>query len=109
MDTKNRTKIASGIISGAMLSIVFIAVVTPVADLLPALKNALKETFGHHWVGKSILAALLFGVGSVVCPALSSTTSEETIWRKLNQLILITIAGAAVITLFFIWEALWRS
>ncbi|TRZ54772.1 hypothetical protein D4Q76_01700 [archaeon] len=40
--------------------IVFITAITITADIYPALKVLLKETFGHHWIGKSVLATILW-------------------------------------------------
>jgi len=42
------------------LTIIFITAVTIAADLSPMLKTWLKDTFTHHWIGKGVLATVLW-------------------------------------------------
>ncbi|MEM4389569.1 MAG: hypothetical protein QXG98_02820 [Candidatus Micrarchaeia archaeon] len=55
---------ARAVYFAAILTILFIAVLTVVAELSAAAKEALKAAFGHHWIGKSVLAIAFFAVVS---------------------------------------------
>ena len=44
------------------LTIIFITALTIVAELHVPTKDWLQTTFTHHWIGKSILALVLFGL-----------------------------------------------
>ena len=48
------------IVTGIMLALLIVA-----AEESPALKNWLKATFYHHWLGKGALALALFALVSV--------------------------------------------
>ena len=50
----------------AMLVSVFLAALIIGAEEVSALKDWLKATFTHHWLGKGALALVLFAVLSVV-------------------------------------------
>jgi len=51
------------IATGLMLALLIVA-----AEESPALKNWLKATFYHHWLGKGALALALFALVSVALP-----------------------------------------
>lgn len=44
----------------AMSSIILVVTLTIVGELYSPLKNWLKVTFYHHWIGKGVLSVLLF-------------------------------------------------
>jgi hypothetical protein len=74
-----------------LITIVFIAAITVSAELYPPLKNWLKETFYHHWVGKGILALAIFGAISFLGPSVDI---------KLQEKLFIPVTTAAVLAIF---------
>lgn len=46
----------------AVVASLLIITLTIGAELLPMLKTTLKNVFGHHWIGKSVLATIVFFV-----------------------------------------------
>lgn len=50
---------------GTILTAIMLAALIIFAEELPALKNWLKQTFYHHWLGKSVLALGLFTLVSL--------------------------------------------
>lgn len=101
---KRLTVLCSAVCS-AIITVIFITAITIAADLLPPLKDWLKATFTHHWIGKSILATLLFVLGIVTLPFLKKGQDIEKITKKLNLLFWLGVLGSILITGFFIWEA----
>lgn len=104
MDKK--IKLVNSILLGAIITIIFVVAITISAELIPALKDWLKNTFSHHWVGKSILSLAFFAISSFmvsICPCIRADV-EKT--KKLSLCLFWTSIGAtAIIFVFFIWEA----
>lgn len=57
---EKKFKIVNSFIISAIITVVFITAITIFADLKPLLKDWLKDNFYHHWVGKGILASMIF-------------------------------------------------
>jgi len=91
---------------GTIAVVVFIVAITIGADLYLPLKDWLKNVFSHHWVGKSVLSAIIFGVIAFLTMIFSGQASEEKINKALKILIWLVILGSPAIIGFFIWEAL---
>ncbi len=89
---------------GSIFSIVVISVLTIMADLEPKLKDWLKETFAHHWVGKGILALIVFVVVTIAVSAIAKKISEEKIVIAVKVLGIVTILSALVLIAFFLFE-----
>lgn len=105
MDDK-KIKIAVSIIKSAIFTVVFIALITISADLIPDLKNWLKNTFSHHWIGKSVLSLAFFLIFSVVVYFCPCQKDIEKTKKLLSLLYKTALIGSVVIFLFFVWEAL---
>ncbi len=80
-----------------IVTILFITALTIVSEIYSPLKDWLKTTFYHHWIGKSILALILFAVVSISPFGLSIKELEKymirTIWFSVLALFL-----------YFIWH-----
>lgn len=81
-----------------------LAILIVVAEEIPDLKNWLKATFYHHWLGKGALALILFAVTSLVLgllkrdkPQLSTIIFVESLAVILSACI---IAGFFLLHLF---------
>jgi len=101
-----KLRILNSIIIGAIAAIIFITVITVVADLYLSLKDWLKNIFYHHWVGKGILAAIIFFISGILNFISNKNADEEKIAKNLNILIWASIIGSLMISIFFILEAL---
>lgn len=87
----------------ALVTAVMLAVLIIAAEEIPVLKDWLKATFTHHWLGKGALGLMLFVVVSF----------GARMWgggAQLSKIIfveaLIAFLSAAAITLFFLLHAL---
>lgn len=105
MDDK-KIKLVASITKSAIITVIFIVAVTLAADLMPSLKDWLKNTFSHHWLGKGILSIAIFSLFSIIAYFfLPSQKDIEKTKKLLSTLIWTSVGGSAVIFIFFIWEA----
>lgn len=104
MDKKIKTIFSFAV--GAISAVIFITIITIAADLYLPLKDWLKNAFSHHWIGKSVLAGVIFLGTSFLIRFLSIQAEEERLIKALKYLIWITILGTLIIFLFFIFETL---
>lgn len=95
-------KLVNSSSTAAGFSIALIAVLTIVAELSPALKAALTNFSGHHWVTKSILVVLVYLAGLAMAYLFSKNISLETVRKNLTILILVTAASTLAIFLFYV-------
>jgi hypothetical protein len=89
---------------GLIVASLFVVGITIGADLYLPLKDSLKNTYGHHWVGKSILTFLVFvGTTLIMYPLMKRVLIDA-------EPIVMRIAGygaiisALMLTLFFVYE-----
>lgn len=101
-NTKNNRWVNSFIIS-AIIAIIFITVATVLAELYSPFKDWLKNTFYHHWMGKGIIAILLFYIFGLV-GYFSVKDSEDFMITMLKVAFWVTLAGVFVITGFYLYE-----
>lgn len=80
-----------------------LAVVIIVAEELPHLKNWLKATFSHHWLGKGALAIALFVVVGVASRFKRDATQLSTV---IIAETIAVVAAAAAIAGFFLLHTL---
>lgn len=85
----------------SVLVVVFVAAITILAELFPPLKTVLKNFSGHHWVSKSILVVLIYSVALAIFYLAPGNISHQTVRRSLVFLIIMSIASAVAIFIFF--------
>ena len=102
----NKIKIIHSAVCGAIAAVIFIIVVTIVADVYLPLKDWLKNIFTHHWIGKSILSVVIFIVAGGISLILPIQPKEEKINKSLKILVWLLIVGVLAIFSFFIYEAI---
>lgn len=93
---------------GAALAVAFVTGVTVTADLYLPLKNWLKLMFSHHWVGKGVLAGMVFTVAAIIfsfMPVPLDDMKAKILARGARNLVLVSLAGTLIIIAFFIYEA----
>lgn len=88
---------------GACIAIVFIAFATIGAELYAPFKNWLAATFSHHWIGKGILAMLIFLVVSVIPAKHEKSLADATC--LVAVLFFVSLLSALVIAGFIGYEA----
>lgn len=88
-----------------VLALLGIVVMTVVGELWSPFKDFLASAFGHHWVGKGVLATGIFVVGSALAYPLSNPNDETLKGWLWTVVITATIAALALFG-FFLWEYL---
>jgi len=106
MDETKKIKIGCGAAISGSITAVFVAAVTVIAELAPPIKNWLKATFSHHWVGKSILAAALFAGLTIIFALLPLRTDERKLTAALFVFAWLAILATLAIFGFFAYETL---
>lgn len=85
---------------GATASAWLLAIMVVVAELFGPFKDALKNIFGHHWIGKGIIVLVVFFAASFLLSQKKSVagfSDKSLAWNS-------TVACLAVILLFFAAE-----
>ncbi len=80
-----------------------IAGLTISADLIPPLKNWLKGTFSHHWIGKGVLALAVFLISFLISLSFSPTERRERI-ALYSSAWIVALSTFAIVG-FFLYEA----
>ncbi len=89
----------------AFITLIFIPLITLLAEFSESLKNGLKTIFWHHWLGKGILVIVLFIVLSFLWglkPSKSLSPEEHAI--QLMRALILSLIGSGIIFLFFVSE-----
>lgn len=103
---KNGTPIIRAYTSGATIAVVFLVFLTILAELQVPLKDWLKTTFSHHWIGKGVLTAALFIVAGFLLSSRRRNSDEEEASRWIVVLAWTVILGTVVLYFFFLYETL---
>lgn len=101
-------KILNSFITGAIIAVVFIILITIIAEFSPDTKFFLKNTFTHHWIGKSVLSLIIFIAASLIFWIISAKTDIKKICANIRILIFSVAAGSLAILLFFVYETFYK-
>lgn len=104
MKNEFKIKIANALTVSAIITAIFITGVTIYADLNSALKDWLKNTFTHHWIGKGVLAVIIFIALIPLILFIFPNDKKERLKNNLMVLFWTTIIGTFAIFGFFIYE-----
>ena len=85
----------------AIITNVFVVVITVWGELSTPLKDWLKNFTGHHWTSKSILSVLLYAVATILFYFIFRNPNETRIRKSLILLFVSLLLSIAAITLFF--------
>ncbi len=100
-----KIKFANAVVLAAILTVVFIVSVTVYAEFSKSFKDLLARNFGHHWVGKGELAAILFGVLTILMFAFAKPLEQERqLVPLMKTLFGVILLGTMILTVFFIWH-----
>ena len=102
MKDNNKNKIIHSFATAAIVAIIFIVVATILGELYKPFKDWLKETFYHHWMGKGIIAIVIFYLLGFT--GFRSSESEDKMISMLRMLFWIALIGALTITVFYLYE-----
>ena len=97
----NKPKLIISSAIAAIITTIFTVVIVIWAELSAPLKDWLKNFSGHHWTSKSIFSVLLYTVATVVLYLSPNKHSEDILKKTLMSLLLITVLGTVILTLFF--------
>jgi len=90
------------LIRAAALSIALIAVMTIGSELSASLKQLLSSIGGHHWIGKSVLSLVFFGLFFGIFSKLSDDTfSLKDTWLLIGTVV---VSGLAIL-IFYVQHA----
>lgn len=89
---------------GASVAIVFAVAVTIWGELSVPFKNWLTQFSGHHWVTKSIFVMVIYGIAMAYVHNVVKNPGPTKVALALNRLTLVSLLGAAVLVLFFLWH-----
>lgn len=82
--------------AATIASLWFVTVVTIVGELVPALNDFVGGVFSHHWLGKSVLTLVVFGLVVVAAP---SRQFDERRWA--NYVLGSVVAGGVLVLGYF--------
>ncbi len=85
---------------------IYIPVITITAEFVPALKNWLATTYGHHWVGKGIIMIMIYAVAFAALYLVFRSRRKEVSVAYIGIATGISIVSSLTITLFFVYEYL---
>lgn len=102
---RDPVNLAYGALIGATVTVVFLTVLVIWAELQPSVKDWLKATFTHHWIGKGLLATVVFFVsGAFVAGGRPRDDAAHA--QAGRVLYVVTVASGLVLTAFYFYEAL---
>jgi hypothetical protein len=91
----------------AVSSIIFVTVSTIAAELNSGFKGFLATVFTHHWIGKSVIASVVFVMIFLVSAyALmqQETPKDINYWRWTLLLLVVVIVGQIAIYGYYAWN-----
>ena len=86
----------------ATITIAWIAFATIGSELFAAFKGLLASIGGHHWVGKSVLSIIFFGLFYFI---FVKTVDDEFSLRETWWLLLTAVVGGLAILVFYATHA----
>ena len=89
------------LIRSASVVIALIAVFTILSELFSPVKGFF-AMFGHHWIGKSVLALVLFGILYLLFSKSAEDIEENSVWWLIGTVVLSGLAIVGFYTLHFI-------
>lgn len=97
----DKPKLINASAYAAIVTVIFVVVITVWAELSVPLKDWLKNFSGHHWTSKSIFSVLLYGIAAAILYWAPHKHGAERPRRTLGLLLLFTALGTLVIAAFY--------
>ena len=97
----NKPKLIISSTYAAIVTIIFVVIITIWAELSVPLKDWLKNFSGHHWTSKSIFSALLYLVATALSYWGFRNPSGALLHKMLVFLLVLTALGTIIIAAFY--------
>lgn len=101
---RDQTNLPFAAVVGAIVTIIALTLLIVWADLMPTVKDWLKATFSHHWVGKGVIAVIIFFVSGLIASAGQPKTDDQ-LAGAVKRLFVTSMVGMSILTVFFFYEA----
>lgn len=102
---QKQIKLLHSLVCAAGVTVFFIAGITISAELFTPIKDWLKTTFSHHWLGKGALSLLLFSAITIAGYFWNFTADARGIAKRTMLLFFVSSFSAIVLLLFCGYEA----
>lgn len=103
MKDDKKNKIINSFIISAIVAIIFIPISVILGELYKPFKDWLKNIFYHHWIGKGVIAFVIFYFFGFL-KYFKSKDNEDVIVKMLKVLFWITFIGTLAIISFYLYE-----
>lgn len=103
MKDNKKNKIINSFIASAIVVIIFIPISVILGELHKPFKDWLKNIFYHHWIGKGVIAIVIFYLLGFL-GYFKIKDNEDIIVKMLKVLFWITIVGTLAIISFYLYE-----
>lgn len=100
----NISRLTLASVISTKITIVYVVVITILAEYFPALKTLLKSLTGHHWTTKSLSSLVLYFALLLFLYALVSPPTDAKLQKAIKYLSIVAICGALILFLFFFWH-----
>lgn len=101
-----KTHLLNAAIKATALCALFVTAITIIAEYQAPLKEWLKVTFTHHWIGKSVLAVVVWAVATILITLgtrlLREQKTDQSLINALYMASVICVVSAFSMTIFFI-------
>ncbi|MDP3934913.1 MAG: hypothetical protein Q8Q46_01685 [Candidatus Giovannonibacteria bacterium] len=97
----NKPKLIISSAYAAIITIVFVVVITILAELFAPLKDWLKNFSGHHWASKSIFSALIYAVATALLYWAFYSPNKDRLKKALIFLLVSWALGTVFLTAFY--------
>ena len=97
----NKSKLIISSAYAAIITIIFVVVITIWAEFSAPLKDWLNNFSGHHWTSKSIFSVLLYAVATMVLYLSPYKHGDDRLKKTLGFLLASTVLGTVILALFF--------
>lgn len=96
---KPRLIIASSL--SATLTVIFVTIITIVAELTPSFKEFLKNLSGHHWTSKSILSLVFYIAAMILLYFVFRNIDARKVSTHIALATWTTVLGILALLLFY--------
>lgn len=96
---KPRLIIASSL--STTLTVIFVTIITVVAELTPSFKDFLKNLSGHHWTSKSIISVAFYIIVTVLLYLVSRNIETRKIGAHIALATWTALLGILALLLFY--------
>ena len=97
----NKPKAIYSSATASTVAIVFVTLITIVAELRAPIKNWLASLSGHHWTSKGILSLLLYVIVALTIHFVVKDVGHRKVTRSLWVAIVATVLGSLLLLAFY--------